>query len=177
LNFPADDDRHECIGKNDIGLLMLGGISSDGTILRDAFDLAFSAEKVRKEWKKAGINPFTREALQSSKMWHEISENLDCEDVDPKLLTSRNSKSSTTLAVLFLTPLDIMAAASMSFFPSMTSRLERWQLQNHTPENDKMQSLQPKRRVRCSRRPEAAQGMETFLFLLSNESFKSSSTS
>jgi hypothetical protein len=38
LNLPADDTRHERIGKNDIGLLMFGGILPDGTILRDAFD-------------------------------------------------------------------------------------------------------------------------------------------
>jgi hypothetical protein len=102
LNLPADDSRHERIGKNDIGLLMFGGILPDVTVLRDAFDLAFSAEKVRKEWAKAGINPFTREALQSSKIRHEISEDLEGEDADPKAayLKELQELNSTCCSIL-----------------------------------------------------------------------------
>ena len=44
----------------------------DGIILRDAFQHALSPERIIHEWQKAGINPFTRAALKSKKIRHEI---------------------------------------------------------------------------------------------------------
>ena len=61
LNLPTDDKLHERIGRNDIGMLIFGGVLDDDTVLEDTFNRAFSPERIMKEWKKqASIHSLER---------------------------------------------------------------------------------------------------------------------
>jgi hypothetical protein len=55
LGLPESHALHERIGKNDIGLLMFGGMLPNGVELGDATNIAFSANRIKSEWRKAGI--------------------------------------------------------------------------------------------------------------------------
>jgi hypothetical protein len=99
LGLPAADALHERVGRNDIGILLFGGQLPDGTILRDAFNGALSTERIMSEWKKAGINPFTRAALKSKKIRHEIIETADGDadtEADPKAAYLKNLQELNT---------------------------------------------------------------------------------
>jgi hypothetical protein len=87
LCLPASHALHERVGRNDIGILLFGGEIPDGPILKDAFNHALSTARITSEWKKAGIKPFTRAALKSKKIRHELiqTDNGDVDtDADPK---------------------------------------------------------------------------------------------
>jgi hypothetical protein len=84
LGLPESHALHERIGKNDIGLLVFGGALPNGVKLRDATNIAFPANQIKSEWRKAGIYPFTRAALSSGKIRHKVTTANEDSNMDPK---------------------------------------------------------------------------------------------
>ena len=105
LQLSSENKEYQKITRFDIGQLIFGSQLPDGTELQDAFDKAFSAERIRSKWKEVGIVPFTRNSLKSKHVRHELvmTSNGEVDDsADPMSshLMALHNLNSTCCAIL-----------------------------------------------------------------------------